>query len=208
MENMQNKQDTGIALGGAGTGNCCSLHPEEQTTTEVSASLKQMAASLKKNESYYQLDLVLDDLDEVNYALVQSRQDICRWCVADNSSDAEIPNLQLAISGDYLETFTSPLYYVGAHQKVRISDINICMKVHELARLTERILSNLILKVVVGDQIVYEDALPISLMAYDQWLGIENQPILSSFVTSNYTCISSIILRASRHLMESTSDAS
>lgn len=34
-----------------------------------------------------------DYLEEVNYALVQSKMDICNWCIVENISEMDIENI-------------------------------------------------------------------------------------------------------------------
>ena len=42
--------------------------------------------------------LAFDYLEEVNYALVQSKMNICNWCIIENNSDANLENIQLEFS--------------------------------------------------------------------------------------------------------------
>lgn len=51
--------------------------------------------------------LAFDYLEEVNYALVQSKMNICNWCIIENNSDVDIENIQLEISGEYVEKYIS-----------------------------------------------------------------------------------------------------
>ena len=62
------------------------------------------------NEQYTpnnRIALALDYLEEVNYALVLSKVDICNWCIIENNSDADLEGILLEISGDYVETYSS-----------------------------------------------------------------------------------------------------
>ena len=145
--------------------------------------------------------LAFDYLEEVNYALVQSKMNICNWCIIENNSDVDIENIQLEISGEYVEKYISMSFQLDARQRIRIQDIKLQVKTDKLLSLTEKVTSNLILKVKVAKEIIKEQVFPISFMAYNQWHGTECYPqLLASFITPNHPCIASIVKRASQHL--------
>ena len=145
--------------------------------------------------------LAFDYLEEVNYALVQSKMNICNWCIIENNSDVDIENIQMEISGEYVEKYISMSFQLDARQRIRIQDIKLQVKTDKLLSLTEKVASNLILKVKVAEEIIKEQVFPISFMAYNQWHGTECYPqLLASFITPNHPCIASIVKRASQHL--------
>ena len=51
--------------------------------------------------------LAFDYLEEVNYALVQSKMNICNWCIIENNWSNDLENIQLEISGENVETYLS-----------------------------------------------------------------------------------------------------
>ena len=145
--------------------------------------------------------LAFDYLEEVNYALVQSKMNICNWCIIENNSDVDIENIQMEISGEYVEKYISMSFQLDAKQRIRIQDIKLQVKIDKLLSLTEKVASNLMLKIKVAEETFKEQAFPISFMAYNQWNGIDSYPqLLASFITPNHPCIASIVKRASYHL--------
>ena len=58
----------------------------------------------EKSMKNISLALAFDYLEEVNYALVQSKMDICNWCIIENNSEVDLENILLEISGEYVET--------------------------------------------------------------------------------------------------------
>ena len=143
--------------------------------------------------------LAFDYLEEVNYALVQSKMNICNWCIIENNSDADLENIQLEISGEYVEKYVSMPFRLDAKQRIRIQDIKLQVKIDNLLSLTEKVTSNLTLRIRTTEEILKEQVFPISFMAYNQWNGIDNYPqLLASFITPNHPCIASIVKRASR----------
>ena len=145
--------------------------------------------------------LAFDYLEEVNYALVQSKMNICNWCIIENNSDFDMENIQLEISGEYVENYISMSFRLDAKQRIRIQDIKLQVKTDKLLSLTEKVDSNIILKVKAAEETIKEQVFPISFMAYNQWHGVDCYPqLLASFITPNHPCISTIVKRASEHL--------
>ena len=145
--------------------------------------------------------LALDYLEEVNYALVQSKMNICNWCIIENNSGADLEYIQLEISGEYIEQYTSMRFRLDAKQRIRIQDIKLQVKTDKLLSLTEKVASNLTLKIKAGEETIKEQLFPISFMAYNQWNGYDCYPqLLASFITPNHPCIAAIVKRASQHL--------
>ena len=48
----------------------------------------------------HNIALELDYLEEVNYALIHSKLDICNWCIIENNSDADMNGIHMEISGE------------------------------------------------------------------------------------------------------------
>ena len=145
--------------------------------------------------------LAFDYLEEVNYALVQSKMNICNWCIIENNSDFDMENIQLEISGEYVENYISMSFRLDAKQRIRIQDIKLQVKTDKLLSLTEKVDSNIILKVKAAEETIKEQVFPISFMAYNQWHGVDCYPqLLASFIIPNHPCISTIVKRASEHL--------
>ena len=73
-----------------------------------------------KPMNHISIALAFDYLEEVNYALVQSKMNICNWCIIENNSEVDMDNLQLEISGEYVEKYLSMSFRLDAKQRIRI----------------------------------------------------------------------------------------
>ena len=147
--------------------------------------------------------LAFDYLEEVNYALVQSKMNICNWCIIENNWSNDLENIQLEISGEYVETYLSLPFKLDAGQRIRIQDIKLQVNTDRLLSLTERISSCIYLKIKNGEETIKEQSFPIVFMAYNQWHGTDCYPqLLASFITPNHPCIASVVKRASEHLFK------
>lgn len=58
--------------------------------------------------------LAFDYLEEVNYALVQSKMDICNWCIIENNLEMDMENILIEISGEFIETYLSMPFRLDA----------------------------------------------------------------------------------------------
>jgi len=145
--------------------------------------------------------LAFDYLEEINYALIQSKMNICNWCIIENNSDTDLENIQLEIAGEYVEAYFSMPFRLDAKQRIRIQDIKLQVNTSKLLSLTERVASCIILRIKTNEEVLKEQSFPISFMAYNQWHGIDCYPqLLASFITPNHPCIAPIVKRASEHL--------
>ncbi len=147
--------------------------------------------------------LAFDYLEEINYALIQSKMDICNWCIIENNSDADLENIQLEIAGEYVENYLSMPFRLDGKQRIRIQDIKLRVDTDKLLSLTEKVASHITLTIKTNEKILKEQSFPISFMAYNQWYGTDCYPqLLTSFITPNHPCIAPIVKRASKHLFQ------
>ena len=100
--------------------------------------------------------LAFDYLEEVNYALVQSKMNICNWCIIENNSEADMESIQLEISGEYVETYISMPFRLDAKQRIRIQDIKLQVNTNKLLSLTEKVTSDINLKIKSGEAVLKE----------------------------------------------------
>ena len=91
------------------------------------------------------LALALDYLEEVNYALVQSKMNICNWCIIENNSNADMIGIHVEISGEYVETYSSMPLNIDANGRIRLQDINLLIKIDKLRKRRNEIRNNLLI---------------------------------------------------------------
>ena len=157
--------------------------------------------SMNTNNRNPFLAFALDYLEIVNYALVQSKLEICKWCIVENNSNEDLESIQLEITGEYVEPYLSMPFRLDAGQRLRIQDIHLQVNINRLLSLTERITSYITLRIKSEKDILKEQSFPITFLAYNQWHGVDCYPqLLTSFITPNHPCIAPIVKRASTHL--------
>ena len=147
--------------------------------------------------------LAFDYLEEINYALIQSKMNVCNWCIVENNSDTDLENIQLEIVGEYVETYLSMPFRLDTKQRIRIQDIKLQVNTDKLLALTEKVASFITLRIKNEEEVLKEQSFPISFLAYNQWHGIDCYPqLLTSFITPNHPCIAPVVKHASEHLFQ------
>ena len=61
---------------------------------------KKTKDSMNTNNRNPFLAFALDYLEIVNYALVQSKLEICKWCIVENNSNEDLESILLEITGE------------------------------------------------------------------------------------------------------------
>lgn len=157
------------------------------------------------------LELNLQYLNHVNYALVNNGIEICELASL-LSKDDSVNNVCVECSGDYFLATTTPLIpLLPKGREIRLTDFSIKPSAKMMATLTEKV-KTVFTIVVWADAISKENRreicrkdYEIELMAYDQWLGTSILPqSLASFVTPNHPLIGKVVLNAAKYLKEMT----
>ena len=134
---------------------------------------KKTKDSMNTNNRNPFLAFALDYLEIVNYALVQSKLEICKWCIVENNSNEDLESIQLEFTGEYVEPFLSMPFRLDAGQRLRIQDIHLQVNINRLLSLTERITSYITLRIKSEKDILKEQSFPITFLAYNLWHGVD-----------------------------------
>ena len=162
------------------------------------------------------IELRIDYIGKVNYVLVYNRMSVCNSLEIINHSDRTLENVQIECFGEYFRRYSSemlPVIEPGA--AVRIADFSLMPDFAKLADSTEGVVTQFDLVVCNNchdsskKDIVAEKHCDITLMPYDQWLGIHILPqSLVSYVTPNHPAITGILHEAAVIMNSETGDAS
>ncbi len=147
----------------------------------------------------------------INFAMQQNYVPIIRNLVVTNESDSELINLSLKISfePDFAKEFIYNIPKLEAGQSMEISPIRIIVKSEFLFSLTEKMVGTITISVSNEENILHTVNHNISLLALNEWSGLNVMPeIIASFVTPNHPCVSGIVGDASWILSEWTKDPS
>lgn len=154
----------------------------------------------------YKGKINLDYMACINYAMILNGiRSFTRFEIINESDINEWKDVNILISGDMLEQCRLSVSILRKGQTVSFDEANLIPKTAKLMSLTEAIQTSFTITVKVGQNIILQQAIPIMLMAFDQWHGSAVMPeLLASFVTPNHPCIADICKRASEYLQNKT----
>lgn len=149
------------------------------------------------------MQLNIDYIHSINFALVNNGIAICKSFELTNNSNEDIRDVKLEYYGDFFErnhSYIADVIKVG--ESVRIYDIKIDPIPSKVASITEKTRTTFTIEVyskasTEENKRVFSQRYTIDIMPYDQWLGTSIMPqYLASFVLPNDPTINSIIYKA------------
>lgn len=146
----------------------------------------------------------------INFAMQQNYVPVIRDLVVANESDAALENIDLKISfePEFAKTFTYHVENIPANGSVEISPVKIATNTGFLFSLTEKMIGNITVDVLRGDENIFTYQDQIELLAYDQWSGLAVMPeIIAAFVTPNHPAVSAVVHDASLFLKKWKGDS-
>lgn len=149
--------------------------------------------------------ILIDYLPKLNYAMILNDYKVFNNFVVINISDANIPHLNIRLSGDMFETCSFDIADLQPANSVSLDKINLMPSMTKLMALTEAFQTSFTITISSNGTTLFNESLPIMLLPFDQWHGESVMPeLLASFVTPNHPCLIPICKRASE-ILKSTS---
>ena len=91
-------------------------------------------------------------------------------------------------------TFTHRIEVLPPHTEIEVSPVNIIVSTEFLFSLTERIVAQISVQLLCGEEELVNAGDNIDLLAYDEWSGCYIMPeLIAAFVTPNHPAISGIL---------------
>ena len=149
--------------------------------------------------------ILIDYLPKLNYAMILNDYKVFNNFVVINISDANIPHLNIRLSGDMFETCSFDIADLQPANSVSLDKINLMPSMTKLMALTEAFQTSFTITISSNGTTLFNESLTIMLLPFDQWHGESVMPeLLASFVTPNHPCLIPICKRASE-ILKSTS---
>ena len=153
--------------------------------------------------------VMVDYIQNVNYAMVLNNYKVFKNFVVMSMSSVVMPNVNVRISGDMIETSSYDIVELQPRHSVSIENIGLIPTMSKLMALTEAIQTSFAITISIEGKVVHSESLNLLLLPFDQWHGDNIMPeLLASFVTPNHPCIVPIIKRASDKLKLLSGDGS
>ena len=152
------------------------------------------------------VDIDIDYLKTVNYALFHNRIPVCQSIHVVNKSEQPLDDVKVCCKGEFIKNYESnPVGRINAGETVRIMPFEISPDASKLAILTERVITGFTLTITSLGEIIEEKQYEIELMPYDHWLGTTILPqTLASFVSPNHPSINGLVVKAAAALKQAT----
>lgn len=155
------------------------------------------------------LEVKFDFLPKVNLAMQQNKIRIIRTLSISNKGEEDYANLSITITPDipFAAAIQSTVESLPGGQTINVSGLDLVPDANYVLQLTERVNANLQLKISAGDQPLFCQQYPISILTFSEWTGTKIEPALTAaFVTPNHPALIPIIKRASEILKEWTNN--
>lgn len=154
-------------------------------------------------------------LDTANFALVHNGLKLCDSLELQNGdgmTDEDLHDVLVTCTGEWMvDTESAVIDVVGKGKSMRLGDFSILPNAGKMIDMTERVQTTFTIVAYKdagtkeGRTEIFRKECPLTLMAYDQWLGTQYLPqALASFVTPNSPLVQKVVVRAASHLQELT----
>lgn len=143
----------------------------------------------------------------INFAMQQNYVPLIRNLLVSNLTDEELKDIDLKISfePEFAKEFLYHIDSIPPHEAVEITPVRINTNTDFLFSLTEKMVGNITVEVIKGEEKIFTYQNRIELLAYDQWCGLNLMPeIIAAFVTPNHPAITAVIHDASVFLKKWT----
>ena len=145
--------------------------------------------------------LTIEYLPSLNYSMLNNGIETCYKFVLDNIGLSDWHHLQITIRGEYIKEFTHRLDFLRGGQSIQINSISILPDINKLSEITEAINTSFVVTVEEEAGCILREELPITLLAYDEWAGVNVMPEnIASFVVPNHPLLSRIKVAAAQFL--------
>ena len=143
----------------------------------------------------------IEYLPSLNYSMLNNGVETCSKCVVSNIGHQDWNQIQITIKGELIEEYTQRLEFLREGQSVQIAHLKILPDIKKLSEITEAINTSFTITIEEQDGQLLQHELPITLLAYDEWAGINVIPEhIASFVVPNNPLLSRIKISAAQFL--------
>jgi very-short-patch-repair endonuclease len=153
--------------------------------------------------------LVVELDPRINFALQQNDVPVIKGVRIENPTPDTLSDVRLEIRSEpaFTSVWTRQLDSIQSGAEYCLRDVDLLLSPEFLALLTEMMRGVLHVSLTKGESLIASLSLPVELLAYDQWSGLQSLPeILAAFVLPNHPGIDSTLLRASEVLRLNSGD--
>ena len=141
----------------------------------------------------------------VNYSMMNSGIQTCSGLVIRNNDERDWHDIAVSVSGQYIKEACARIDQLRQGQSIQVNDLVIQPDIKLLSETTEAVNTTFVLRVEEAGQLLSEEEMPITLLAYDEWAGAGVLPEhLAAFVVPNNPMLARVTLKAADYLEQWT----
>ncbi len=151
------------------------------------------------------LSIMGDFSRKINFSMHQNSVPIIKRLFIKNQSSESFKNIKVCIATEpnFSEEWSAHHSIINPEETLELNTINLLLKPTFLYGITETIKGYIKITIHSGEELIKSEVIPISLLAYDEWPGVNQMPeLISSFITPNHPTIAKIIMNATHILKE------
>lgn len=176
---------------------------------EETAVDKVIEKEVGEQKNIEKIVLRFDYLPCINYSALSCGVDTCSTFIIENHDDKDWHNVKVSINGELIKDNVSHVEIIRQDKSFQLQTVKIAPDINSLISLTEAVKTNFFLSIETDGSVLWEKEYPISLLAYDQWMGCSIMPeLISAFVIPNNPLLSRVLVNAGRFLQDVTGSSS
>lgn len=145
--------------------------------------------------------LSIEYLPSLNYSMLNSGVETCYKFVLENTEQVDWNQILINISGEYIKEYSYRLEFLGGGQSIQINSVSISPDINKLSEITEAINTTFTITIESETELILQQDLPITLLAYDEWAGVNVMPEnIASFVVPNHPMLSRVKVAAAQFM--------
>ncbi len=146
-----------------------------------------------------------------NFAMQQNYIPLIRSITLKNSGAAAYENITVraVFEPEFAKPYEYTLGTAEAGRSTEISPVKLTVSTEFLFSLTEKTVGNIHLSACAGEDILAETDIPVEVLAYDEWSGVNIMPeLISAFTAPNHPRVNEIVSKASAYMQKWTESPS
>ena len=149
--------------------------------------------------------LRFDYLPCLNYSALSCGVSTCSTFIIENHDEKDWLHVKVSIKGDLIKEDISHIEIIRQGKSFQLQTVEIAPDINALISLTEAVKTSFFLTIENESDVLLENEYPISLLAYDQWMGTSIMPeLISAFVVPNNPILSRVLVNAGKFLEDLT----
>ncbi len=170
------------------------------------------AAVDKKNEQKIddqnrndKIVLRFDYLPCLNYSALSCGVSTCSTFIIENHDEKDWLHVKVSVKGEFIKENISHIEIIRQWTSFQLQTVEIAPDINALISLTEAVKTSFFLIIENESEVLLEKEYPITLLAYDQWMGTSIMPeLISAFVVPNNPILSRVLVNAGKFLEDLT----